>query len=107
MMYGCAVVNVTGAVPTTSRHFGIVNLHLPENQAPVVLVSTKGLGLTSSAKSTTFGWLSETVILANDPSTCSMIVLIENNEQLDSMKRTLESSASDISRVCLFSKDNQ
>ncbi len=101
---GCTVVNVSGADPTLTRSYlGVANVQISPIAGQSALVTTEGFGVVAGGRSTGFGWMKEAQIFSNDLSVCRAYILVNNNEDLESLKDNLEK----LDNVCVFTKEGE
>ena len=64
------------------------------------LVSTQGLGVVAGQRHITLGWMKEFYLEIPDPNDCRLIVVVEKQNDLESVKNLLADSGRDISNIC-------
>ena len=88
MLVGCTTVVVGAGGGKTSHHFGYVRLEEPKTAGTVVARGVDTVGI--AVKEGIFlGWHSSDKI-ASDPSSCVLMVVINNKGELDQAMNVLE-----------------
>jgi hypothetical protein len=70
---GCTVIEVHGAQPSTSYHFGVLRI-APAPEAGSVAYRARGVGFVPGLNGLTFGYRREDAVLVVDPNDCRLVV---------------------------------
>jgi hypothetical protein len=101
----CTTVTIRNATVKESVHFGVLVLRIEFDRKQPSLVTTRSLGLTIGARSTTLGLLSESVIVSADSDICSALIIVSNNVD-DRELRQLLSSQPQLQQICLVTEED-
>ncbi|OWJ88901.1 hypothetical protein B6S59_32055 [Pseudomonas sp. A46] len=94
---GCSLVSVKGA--QSSQHFiniGPVDLRT-DMPARAIVTSTFGVGATSVQGTNNFGYLNQEIVVIPSHSSCNLILIVRDHEQIEKIKRALGET---INHVC-------
>jgi hypothetical protein len=103
---GCTTVSITNAEVIERRYPGLTVLQVVPGASGVSVIDTRGLGLVMGVHSATLGALRETTFLATDASRCRTIIVIQNEQQLQSLKESLATRPL-IADLCVVKSRNE
>jgi len=102
---GCTRVHIAGSTPSTSWHWGIININLPEESNSPYLVLTEGYGLVSGSKSTSFGWLKELLVITPDAAICRVFIVVETDSDFNDLTSLINKDSNLMKNICIYSKE--
>lgn len=102
---GCTIVKISGEKPKIKLNLGVTNISIQnENTEPTVIIS-KSLGLIKTPNSLSIGYINEVLSKFPNNNYCSLIIFVETNEELDSIKKILLRNSVELNSLCTISKD--
>jgi len=102
----CTSVTVRNAEVVRTSHFGVVVLRIVPGRDSATVITTRGVGLTVAARSTTLGVLTETVLLAPDGGACKAFILIYNDLEEAELRRLLQQQPQ-LSQICVITGEEK
>ena len=105
LLGGCTTVKIRNATVTEASYFGMVVLRISPDRDVMSIVTTRGIGLTFGARSTTLGFLSESVFLAPDGGACRAFFLVFNGVDEIALRRLLDKQPQ-LSQICVITAEN-
>lgn len=101
----CTTVHVSGSQAKVTRGFGIINIEIqPDNRAPL-MVATEGVGIVAASKSVTIGAMREFTVSLPDASACHTVIVVQNNQEFNSLHQLLSSKPESLNHLCIATKE--
>lgn len=89
MASSCTIVQVQGANPSTSLHFGILKIE-PAVGARSLSYRVRGIGLVPHTNGATLGYAQEDAVLAYNPEDCRVVIFEMPAEGRDLLDRLVD-----------------
>ncbi len=97
LVSGCSVVTVKGA-QTQQRFLNIGPVNLQTDMPTrAIVTSVFSVGATSIQGTHNIGYLNQEIVVIPSPSSCNLILIVSNHEQIETIKKALGET---INHVC-------
>lgn len=108
ILCGCTSIHIhgNGTVKTTSR-WGITQINFDPNTSNATIVESRGLGIISTPRGVTLGWLSEVFAAVPEHSRCQVILWIENRTEVESILELLHKDEKSLNNICILNKSGE
>ncbi|MEN9867310.1 MAG: hypothetical protein RL748_2900 [Pseudomonadota bacterium] len=101
----CTTVHVSGAKAEVKQGIGFVNVALqPDGKAPF-MVTTEGVGIVGAANSIMIGAGKEFLVSFPDAGACHTVIVVQNQQQFESLRQLISSNPESLNHLCLTSKE--
>lgn len=105
LLNGCTILKIDGATPAVKYYFGVANISLEEDKKSPLVLTSNSFGLIKTPNAISIGYAKEFLSKFPDPSLCNMLVIVETVTELNSLKKMIQDSPSEINSLCITSKD--
>lgn len=102
---GCTVIKISGAAPSVEHHFGIAKVSIKDDQKSPLVIAINSIGIIKTPNSISIGYVKEFLSKFPDPAQCNTLIVVDNVNDLNSIKEILQEKSSEINSLCISSKD--
>lgn len=100
----CTIVQVQGADPRIVLYPGLAQVDVHAAADAPTVVSTSGFGLVMSARSSTLGWIRESVATVPDTANCRVIFMQDSAVQAKQIVEGLGRLRVNLDNICVIDK---
>lgn len=105
LFYGCTIIKISGATPSVEYHFGIAKVSMEDDKQSPLVIAINSMGIIKTPNSISIGYIKEFLSKFPDPAQCNTLIVVDNANDLNSIKEILQEKSSEINSLCISSKD--
>lgn len=102
---GCTTVHIhdKDAVSVSTR-FGITSIQVQPTKNNVAIIDSRGLGLISTPRGVSLGWVNEAFVSLPEHSRCLAVLWVENRSELEAVLALLNKYEKSLNNICVLNK---